>query len=489
MVLRTGDTGLRALPCGHMARTRDRERHDEVVVLEDTALLHHAVAGDTAAFDELYRRHAEAALRVGYAVLTNKDDAADAVSEAFIKVLRVVQEGRFPAGVAFRPYLLVAARNAALDIGRGRTRQQRTIEKDQPAAVSGAESPASADFVLDGVDAQFVASAFEKLPERWRSVLWLTEVEGVPAREAAPILGLSANGVAQLAVRARNGLRNAYLQVHLQGHVEEKCQPFVADLGAYVGGALTAREIAKIDQHIAGCDACRERRDELEDLRSTLRRIAFPLPIALAGALAARWKLASAASNTVAQAIAPAITRIGPDALTRMRTPLTAGATVIAGLGIIFLGVHDGTSPPNASRDAANRPRSSIRAPQAIVDGFDLRLEPITGRPEDDALLTSSPRLAAPGQPPVGGTSAGSGAAPTSPPPPGAPGTSPPPKPVPLAQADVGVPAADTQVSVGAGAGSCTSLQLTLLDVGDCPAPSGSGPINLGLRSSLLGGS
>ncbi|HVE94193.1 MAG TPA: sigma-70 family RNA polymerase sigma factor [Acidimicrobiales bacterium] len=470
-----------------MARTRERERHDDVVVLEDNALLHHAVAGDSAAFDELYRRHAESALRVAYAVLTNKDDAADAVSEAFIKVLRVVQEGRFPPGVAFRPYLLVAARNSALDIGRGRTRQQRTVEKDQPSAVSGAASPASADFVLDGVDAQFVASAFAKLPERWRSVLWLTEVEGVPAREAAPILGLSANGVAQLAVRARNGLRNAYLQVHLQGHVDEACKPFVADLGAYVGGALTAREIAKVDQHIAGCDACRDRRDELEDLRTTLRRIAFPLPIALAGAVAARWKLASAAGNAVASSVAPTIARVGPDALMRMRTPLTAGATVIAGLGIIFLGVHDGTTPTTASQEGS-RPRASISAPQAIVDGFDLRLEPITSRPEDDALLTSSPRLAAGPQPPAVASQPGViTGPPASPPPPNQPNTSPPPKPVPLAQADVGVPAADTQASVGAGAGSCTSLELTLLDVGDCPAPSGSGPVNIGLGGSLLG--
>ena len=474
-----------------MARTRDRERHDDVAVLEDPALLHHAVAGDTAAFDELYRRHADAALRVGYAVLTNKDDAADAVSEAFVKVLRVVQEGRFPAGVAFRPYLLVAARNAALDIGRGRTRQQRTAEKDAPSGKAGAAAPASADFVLDGVDAQLVASAFAKLPERWRSVLWLTEVEGVPAREAAPILGLSANGVAQLALRARTGLRNAYLQVHLQGHVDEACKPFVADLGAYVGGALTAREVAKVDQHIAGCTACRERRDELEDLRSTLRRIAFPLPIALAGTIAARWKLASAASNAVTHAVAPALTRIGPDALTRLRSPLTAGATVIAGLGIIFLGVHDGTTPPNASQDAAGRPRSSIRAPQAIVDGFDLRLRPITARPEDDALLTSSPRLSGAFGGSFGPAPAGGTASPTSPgtsPGTNSPGTNPPaPKPVPLAQADAGVPALDTQVSAGTGPGSCSSLELTLLDVGDCPPPSGSGPVNVGVGGSLLG--
>lgn len=471
----------------HMVRMRERERYVEAVELDDSALLRHAAGGDGAAFDELYRRHAEAAMRVAYAVATNQEDAADAVSDSFIKVLRVVQEGRFPPGLDFRPYLLVAARNCALDVARARARHRRAIEREIPTAQGVVAAPGSAEAVLDGVDAQLVASAFARLPERWRSVLWFTEVEGVPAREVAPIMGLSANGVAQLAVRARNGLRTAYLQVHLQGQVKPACRPFVADLGAYVGGVLTIREVAKVDQHLAACKACRARRDELDDLRTTLRRIAFPLPVALAAGIAARWKLIAEGASVAARvsSSARAVTRVAPDGLERMRNPLTAGAAALAAAGIMFLGVHDAAAPPSDS-DQAGSPRASVRAPQAIVDGFDLRLAPVRTRLEDDGLLTASPRLGTSPSPAVARLPGSSGSPPSSNNP---PGSAPAPKqPVPLAQADVGAPALGAQASVGSGPGSCTSVELTLLAVGDCPPPSGSGPVNTSVGGSLLGG-
>jgi hypothetical protein len=126
-----------------------------------------------------------------------------------------------------------------------------------------------------------------------------------------------------------------------------------------------------------------------------------------------------------------------------------------------------------------------VAAPQAIVDGFDLRLSPVvTAPPINDGLLIASPRLGVtPAPPAVATPPAATPGATANPPATGAPKP-----PVPLAQADVGAPALDTQVSIGLGAGSCTAVQLTLLDVGTCPAPPGSGPLNLRLGGSLLGG-
>ena len=58
-----------------------------------------------------------------------------------------------------------------------------------------------------------IARAFASLPERWQAVLWHTEIEGARPADVAPLLGLTANGVAALAYRAREGLRQAYLQM------------------------------------------------------------------------------------------------------------------------------------------------------------------------------------------------------------------------------------------------------------------------------------
>ena len=176
----------------------------------DAELAASAAGGEAAAFDELYRRHADAAWRVAQAVAANADDAADAVAEAFIKIFQALPAGRLTHEVPFRAYLLKATRNAAIDTLR---RSQRVQPTDEWASL---EEPTFAagpfERVVIGEDVALVANAFRSLPERWRSVLWMTEIEGMPAREVARVLGMSANAVAQLARRARAGLRRNYLQ-------------------------------------------------------------------------------------------------------------------------------------------------------------------------------------------------------------------------------------------------------------------------------------
>ncbi|NED91387.1 sigma-70 family RNA polymerase sigma factor, partial [Streptomyces sp. SID11233] len=57
--------------------------------------------------------------------------------------------------------------------------------------------------------------AFRSLPERWQAVLWHTEVENESPSEIAVLFGLDANGTRVLASRAREGLKQAYLQAHV----------------------------------------------------------------------------------------------------------------------------------------------------------------------------------------------------------------------------------------------------------------------------------
>src|SRR5437879_7247826 len=150
-------------------------------MLTDAVLVDRVIAGFDDAFDELYRRHANAAWRVAQAVAGNAHDAADAVSEAFARVLQAVKAGRLDDGAAFKSYLMAATRNAALD-GLRRSGKVRPTDNTDLEAPSTAASPV--DKVTGHEDAVLVAEAFRNLPERWRSVLWLTEVEGVATKDA-----------------------------------------------------------------------------------------------------------------------------------------------------------------------------------------------------------------------------------------------------------------------------------------------------------------
>lgn len=300
-------------------------------MLTDAELVDGVVAGYDSAFAELYQRHSLAAWRLGQTVTGNADDAADAVAEAFARVLVAVRAGHLANGSSFRSYLLTATRNAALDNIR-KTNRARPTEQENLAQVE-CTSPTPSEHLSSDEEAVLVAEAFRNLPERWRSVLWLTEVEGLPTKDAARRLGLSANGAAQLAVRARAGLRERFLQAHLRQAPPPLCQTTVDRLGAYVGGGLSPRDLAKVDQHLAGCSACQVRKDELADLGSTLRRAGVPVPLVIGGALGA-----SGLGAELATSAAPVAVGKAAKALAWAQQAWAQKAAAAATAGVLALG-------------------------------------------------------------------------------------------------------------------------------------------------------
>ncbi len=241
-----------------------------------------------AVFDQLYKQHAPRAWRVAQAVTRNSDDACDAVGEAFAKAFRAFAVGKVANEAAMGSYLLTATRNAAIDILR-RSRQVGPTEgADGFEGVDGSASPS--DSVLAEEDNKLINKAFGELPERWRFVLWLTEVERLSTRQAGAILGLTPNSVAQLAVRARVGLRKRYVEAHVASRVLPECRFTVERLAGYTSDGLGQRDMAKVEDHLASCVGCQRRLDQLRDLGLTLRKAALPLPLALHPLLEGKWR-------------------------------------------------------------------------------------------------------------------------------------------------------------------------------------------------------
>ncbi|MDP9071145.1 MAG: sigma-70 family RNA polymerase sigma factor, partial [Actinomycetota bacterium] len=329
----------------------------------DAELAARASAGEIEAFEVLYRRHVASAWRVALAVTGNAEDAADAASDAFIRVFQSLRLGRLEQGGLFRSYLVAAARNAAVDVLRrtGRLRPTDTAHLlDAPT-----EWPGPWETMVGSVDSSLVASAFLSLPERWRWVLWLTEVEGIPPKEAAAVLGVSPNGVAQLAVRARAGLRERFLQAHLGDHdVHHECRRTVDRLGAYAAGGLAPREIAKVDQHLAGCESCPHRLAELEDLGSTLRRVAVPLPVGLA-ALGVKWRMAASAAEAAAPAGTAGASGAGGSALLLAQKPLVMATAALFAVGAAVVGSGAGLPGAGSATNPSSPGPGAVAAQQA----------------------------------------------------------------------------------------------------------------------------
>lgn len=373
-------------------------------MLTDAELVDRVTAGFDGAFEELYRRHVQGAWRLGQAITGNSHDAADAVSEAFARVLVAIRDGRLENGDAFRAYLLTATRNAGLDSLRRGTRSSATDDESLADLASSAPTP---DEVADDLaEAALLGEAFRNLPERWRSVLWLTEVEGLATKDVAEQLGLSANGTAQLAVRARAGLRERFLQAHLRRQSAPGCRFCVDRLGAYVGGSLSPRDLAKVDQHLAACEECRARKDELDDLGAGLRRVALPLPITL-GAIAAERATAALRASGTAPGTVRRLVKLATEPTPMTERVLGGAAAGIFAIGVLAAGVlgrggddADVDGGPTASRppaavslvnDQLERVRPTSTTSITGRSGSAVTPAPTTGQPAGTGAASSTP--------------------------------------------------------------------------------------------------
>ncbi|MGI5205344.1 sigma-70 family RNA polymerase sigma factor [Spirillospora sp. CA-108201] len=237
----------------------------------DAALISRTREGDDAAYGTLYERHLPAARGLANH-LAGRDAAEDAVQDAFAKVLAVLKRGGGPDS-GFRPYLLTAVRRTVYDRQRADRRVHHTGDIQAYDVAEPYDDPA-----VEELERSMVARAFLSLPERWRTVLWHTEIEDGKPADVAPILGLTANGAAALAYRAREGLRQAYLRMHMVGlDADDVCRPVLDKLGAYVREALPGRDSRRVKRHLDGCKRCKGLHGELAQVNTALRDVIGPL--------------------------------------------------------------------------------------------------------------------------------------------------------------------------------------------------------------------
>ncbi|HCT80017.1 MAG TPA: hypothetical protein DGT23_26320 [Micromonosporaceae bacterium] len=298
----------------------------------DAELIADVRSGDALAFDVLYRRHVEAAQRMARALARNRADADDLVAESFARMLSVLRAGGGP-DIAFRPYLLTTMRNLFYE----GTKHERRLQVTDDISAHEPGVP-FVDTAVQQLELSLVSRAFAQLPERWQVVLWHTEVERERPATVAPLLGLSPNGVAALAYRAREGLRQNYLQEHIAAEPDDECRWAIERLGAYVRDGLALRDRSKVDGHLSECRRCHLLFVELGEVNAGMREVLAPALLA-----------GSAAGYLVGGKVTaiPAITFWGPfrRIARRRSTQVAAGATVLAALIALALTLASQPTP------------------------------------------------------------------------------------------------------------------------------------------------
>jgi RNA polymerase sigma factor (sigma-70 family) len=286
----------------------------------DAELIESARSGDTSAFAELWRRHFRPAARV--ARQFTSIDADDLVSEAYARIFQRVLAGGGPTG-AFRPYLYTTIRNLASTWGAA---SQRDVQVDMIEDFEDERIPD--DPAAYALDRTLTARAFRSLPERWQTVLWYTEVEGMDPHEVAPIMGITANSVAALSYRAREGLRKAWLQAHISDATASgECQWTMSRLGDHARDGLSARDAQRLTDHLETCAKCTVVSEEVEEVGSHLALVMLPL---LLGGIAGGTllsQLSQPSSAMAADMLVPAM----PQSVEAIATGGAAAGTALAG--------------------------------------------------------------------------------------------------------------------------------------------------------------
>jgi RNA polymerase sigma-70 factor (ECF subfamily) len=174
----------------------------------DQALARSAAAGDSSAFEALYRRHAArihgvVVRLVGY----DRARAEDLVQEAFVRAWQALPAYRFES--AFGTWLHRLAVNTALmDLRAARSRPRGSDDEDALDQVGATDSAGhSTALSLD------LERAVATLPPRARAVLVLYDVEGWKHEEIAGALGMAVGSSKAQLHRARGLLRE-----RLEGH-------------------------------------------------------------------------------------------------------------------------------------------------------------------------------------------------------------------------------------------------------------------------------
>jgi RNA polymerase sigma factor (sigma-70 family) len=265
---------------------------------------------DERSFEAMFKRHYAPLLSYCRHMLGDRDEAEDALQQAFIRAHRAMFDGTKPREV--RPWLYAIARNCCLSAIAAR--RPTTPLQDHTPALAGLSEQ-----VHRREDLRELVAGIARLPEDQRSALLLAELEDLTHREIAGIVGCPVSRVKALIYQARSAL------IADRDALGTPCQDIREQLAVARGGELRRGPLRR---HLNLCAGCRDFQLAVGAQRQSLAAVLPVLPSAgLATAI-----LGHAAAHTVGTAAGGA--GISASGAAATSTAVGAGAGTGGGTGI-----------------------------------------------------------------------------------------------------------------------------------------------------------
>ncbi|GGT52006.1 hypothetical protein GCM10010207_60330 [Streptomyces atratus] len=407
----------------------------------DAELIRQMRNGDDLAYEELFRRHSDAVRRYARTCCRDAHTADDLTAEVFARTLQAVRRGKGPEE-AVRAYLMTTVRHVGAAWTKTAKREQ-LVDDFAVFAAQASQSSQVSDADTLGLGAEVLAmheaeqsmamQAFRSLPERWQAVLWHTTVEEESPSDIAPLFGLTANATAVLASRAREGLKQAYLQAHVSQALTSggDCARYADRLGAYARGGLRMRAERGLRGHLDECVKCRLAAGELAHVNAGIPAL---LPVAVIGWFAAGYALKAAgivaggAAGAAGAGAAAAATGGSPSGATAGGAALSEGLGAPAKAGIaatVAVAATAGLAWALVGNDQPKPEAGHAAKPAAVAPAVPTPAPP---KPKPTPTPTPKPDAPAPPAPPAPSPTPPPKSTPTPTPTP-TPKPTPPPKP------------------------------------------------------------
>lgn len=185
---------------------------------EDQILVSAALAGDSDSFNQLVERYQNRAYGLCFRMLGDADAAADVAQDAFISAYRHLPSLRGE----FRPWLMRIVANACRDVLRSNKRHPSVSldtnprdEDESPVMQIADTNPNPEEHLMRAEMHRTISVALLQIPQDQRTVVILSDIEGMSYDEIAEVTGANIGTVKSRLNRARSRLREIFIEAEL----------------------------------------------------------------------------------------------------------------------------------------------------------------------------------------------------------------------------------------------------------------------------------
>ncbi len=163
---------------------------------EDHELVKDYASGDEDAFAELMHRHQSRIYTTISLIVKDQDEAEDLFQEAMIKIIRLIQAGKYDEKGKFAPWALKIAKNIAIDHYRRDRRSPEMLRENDHYDVFntiGKTEDNIEDQIIRDENILYVQNLMSQIPEIQREVLVMRHYAGLSFKEIAEAQGTNIN--------------------------------------------------------------------------------------------------------------------------------------------------------------------------------------------------------------------------------------------------------------------------------------------------------